>query len=412
VTTPDASQRAPQAPPPPAGAADEISLRELYLVLKRRSPWIGAATLLVALVAFIAMTTRPSVYVAEGTTAVARAPISIEASVGSSLRFTPEVTITFETYQTLAFSRGVLEAVLAHHEADDLARLEGALTLERIAGTANQPSTFLAVAHSVRSSDPGRAARAAEAWVDATVATVRALMLENLDTLEAITSSALADARANVINAELALEAVWAERAPDALRRHITSLDGAIADLERRRIDLLGERQARSAERDAFAAHQGDTGNSSWVVLMDAPDVAVDLGGALASLDARIAALDAEFEGAAARLEQLRAQRSALALERADVNVAIAELERLLRDATQAVDLLATFEPNVAYVAQVAPSGVRVLSAPSVPTRPEPTRAALIALLAAVVTAFAGVVVALLAEAVRPPSAIVQAWRR
>lgn len=391
----------PAQPPHAATPSDEISLRELYLVLKRRAVWIALAAALAAVAAFAFLSLRPARYVAEGTAAVARAPISLEVDVGTNLRFTPEVSVTFETYQTLAFSRGVLEQVVALHEAEDLSRLEGALELERIAGTANQPSTFLAVAHRVSSGDAEIAARTAQAWMAATVATVRDLMLENLDTLEDMTGDALVGSRERVAAIERELETLLAEAAPDALRRQITSLDAAIADLTRARIDARGERDAYRAEREALAAHGA---SNAWVVLSDAPEVAVDIEGAIASLDARIAAAGARIDGTDALIAELRSERNELARARADAHVQAAALERDLAAALQGVDLLASVAPNVAYVAQVAPSGVRVLSEPTVPTRAEPTRALLVALLAAVVVAFAGVVVALLAEAVRAPN--------
>ncbi len=385
----------------PSGASDEISLRELYLVIRRSAPWIALAALLVAAAAFAWTSTRPLSYVAEATTVVARAPIEVD--VGTNLRFRPEVTITFETYDTLAFSRSVLEAVLPHHEAGDLRALRGVLALQRVAGTATQPSTFLAVSHDVRSRDPEVAARAASAWVDATLATVRALSLENLDVLEEVTSDSLVLARARVRAAEEALEGVWAEAAPDALRRGITAADQAALELEAMLREVDRELSERRAERVSLLGF--DAGLTAGVVLMHAPDVVVDVAGAVASLDARIAALEARREGAATQLVEVRDERSRLARSRADATARIAELEREVSEALKSLGVLTAIDPNVARVAQLVPSGARVLSPPTVPGRPEPTRATLIALLAAAVTAFAGVVVVLVAEAVRPPSA-------
>lgn len=383
-----------------AGAGDEISLRELYLVIKRSSAWIVLAALLVAVAAFAWVSTRPPNYLAKATTVVARAPIEVD--VGTVLRFRPEVTISYETYDTLAFSRSVLEAVLPHHEASDLRALRTALALERVAGTATQPSTFLAVSHGVRSRDAEVAARAASAWVDATVATVRALMLENLDVLEEVTSDSLVVARERVRAAEEALEGLWAEAAPDALRRGITAADQAALELEAMLREIDRELAERRAERASLLGV--DAGLTSGVVLMHAPDVVVDVAGALASLDARIAALEVRRERAAEQRVEVVGERSRLARSRAEATVRIAALEREVSEALQGVGVLTAIDPNVALVAQMAPAGVRVLSQPTVPRRPEPTRAALVAVLAAVVTAFAGVVVVLLAEAVRAPN--------
>ena len=398
MTTPGAERPSDARP---AGASDEISLRELYLVIKRSSPWIVLAALLVAVAAFAWASTRPPRYVVEATTVVARAPIEVD--VGTNLRFRPEVTITFETYDTLAFSRSVLEAVLPFHGADDVSELRSALAIERVAGTAAQPSTFLAVAHTVRSRDPEVAARAAEAWVDATVATVRALLLENLDVLEEVTGDSLVLARERVRLAEEALQGLRAEAAPDALSSAILAADQAVVELEEMLREVDRDVSERRAERSSLVG--AGVAPTTGVVLMDAPEVLVDVAGAVASLDARIAALEVRRERVVEQRVELADERSRLALSRADATVRIAALEREVREALQSIDVLTAIDPNVALVAQMAPSGVRVLSQPTVPTRPEPTRAALIAVLAAVVTAFAGVVVVLLAEAVRAPNA-------
>ena len=194
------ADRDPRAAPP----TDESSLRDLYLVLRRRSPWVVGAALVAGVVAFVVLGARPASYVAEATAVVARAPI--EVGLGTGLRFRPEVDLTYDTYQTLAYSRGVLEAVLPLHEAADLGRLREALVLERVAGSANQASGLLAVVHRVRSTDPGRSAAAASAWAAATVATARGLLLENLYAVEAITGEGLSAARARLQTAESELE--------------------------------------------------------------------------------------------------------------------------------------------------------------------------------------------------------------
>lgn len=397
MTTPDA-ERLPDTRP--TAAPDEISLRELYLVLKRRSPWILLAAALVAVAVFLFASTRPPTYVAEGTTVVARAPIQVE--LGTNLRFRPEVTVAYDMYETLARSRTVLEAVLPFHEAVDVAELEPSLNLERISGAQSQPSTFLAVSHSVASRDSNQAARAAAAWIDATVATVRSLMLENLDVIELLMGDSLTMARERLETAEEAFETHLAATAPDALRRSILGADQAIVELEERIRVIDRELATWDGERSILSERSDDT--LMGVVLSTAPDVVLGVDGALASLAARTAGATLERERALEQLAQLRDERRALAQRRADATVRLAALERELDEALLVVRLLTAIDPDVAFFAQVAPSGVRVLSQPIMPTRPEPSRAALIALLAAFVTVFAGAVLALLAEAVRAPS--------
>ena len=380
-----------------------MSLRELYLILRRRGAWIVLIAALGGLAAYGYLALRPATYVAEATTVVAPAPI--EADLGTGVRFRPEATVTFDTYSTLAFSRGVLEQVLPFHEHGDIRQLEQALALERIAGSATQQSRFLAVAHQVRSRDPEVAAASAEAWVAATTDNVRALLLENLDAVELITGDALTVARERLSASQAALEQFRAEAAPDALRSRVSALDAAWSTLQTRILTNDWALAARAAERDVLLAQREGIGGDVGVVLTYAPEVVVTIDGAIASLEGRLAALAAEIRRLGELQHEVGVSRAEVAAELADVTVAITELERAAQEARQSVDTLAAIDPNVAYVAQVASSGVRVLSEASVPSAPEPRRAGLVAALAVVVTAFAGTVMALLAEAVRAPDA-------
>ena len=384
-----------------SGADDELSLRDLYLILRRRSPWIVLVAFLVGFAAYSYLASRPAIFVAEATTVVAPAPI--EADLGTGVRFRPEAAVPFDTYHTLAFSRSVLEQVLPFHEHGDVNQLEQALALERIAGSATQPSRFLAVAHQVRSRDPEVAAASAEAWVAATVTNVRALLMENLDAVELITGDALTVARERLSVSQEALEQFRAEVAPEALRARVSALDGAWSTLEARILSNSWTLAARGAERDALVALRERVGGDTEVVLTYATEVVVTVDGAIASLEARLASIDAEVDRLAELQHEVDANRAAIAAELVQVTVTITDLERAVQEARQSVDTLAAIDPNVAYVAQVASSGVRVLSEATVPSAPEPRRAGLVAVLAVVVTAFAGAVVSLLAEAVRAP---------
>ena len=419
------SDATPDRAPTPAPPADEISLRELYLVLKRRAPWIAGAAVLAAVVAFVVLSGGPATYVAEATAVVARAPIQV--SLAGGLQFNPEVDVTYETYQTLAFSRGVLEAVLPLHEAGDLARLRGALTIERVAGSANQPSGLLAVVHRVRSGDPGGAAAAADAWAEATVAAARRLLLENLDAVETITGEDLAAANAELGALEAELERFQASAGVTSLRTRVGgaagalgdatggpnlvapaargTLDQAIADAEAslRRNRVASDEVA--AELTALRARAEINSGDVPVTLFSAPGVVLTLEGAIASVEVRAAALEAERGALSQELSELRRERDVAVAALAEANLTLARLERAVLGPSEVVASLAAIEPAVAYVARVAPSGARVLSQAVVPSAPEPRRRTLIAALAAVVVGFGGVVVALLAEAVRDPRA-------
>jgi uncharacterized protein involved in exopolysaccharide biosynthesis len=407
VMSDPSADREPRAAPP----HDEISLRELYLVLRRRAGWIVAAALVAGVAAFAAVAVRPPVYVAEATAVVARAPI--EVGLGTGIRFRPEVDVTYDTYQTFAFTRSVLEEVLPFHDARDLSRLREALTLERVAGAATptQTSGLLAVAHRARSTDAATAAAAASAWAAATVATARRLLLENLDAVEAITGDGLDAARRELEAAEADLEDYRAASGVDALRARLGmpgtgaagTLDLAIGDVEAAlRANRLAVSQ-RLGELGSLRERRDAGGGGLEVVLNATPEVALSIDGAIASVEAQLAGLLAEQEALVESLADLRRQRDADAATLAEAAAGVARRERAVAVPREIVASLAAIEPSVAFVAQVAPSGARVLSEAVVPSAPEPRRLAVLALLAAVVAAFAAVVVTLLAEAVRDP---------
>jgi uncharacterized protein involved in exopolysaccharide biosynthesis len=397
--------------PAPGPVADEVSLRDLYLVVRRAAPWILAAALAAAGATYLLLGRRPATYVAEATAVVARVPLEI--GLGTGLRFRPEVDLSFDTYQTLAYARGVLEAVLPAHEAHDVARLRDALTLERVAGAPNQPAGLLAVVHRVRSGHPERAAEAANAWAAATIATARGLLLENLDAVETITGEGLADARATLRAAEGEVERFRASSGIEALRAQLGapllglpgSLDVGLLEVAaalRANAAALGQREA---ELELLRARREGGDGALAVVLVDAPDAPLSLDGAIVSVEARVAALVGErsvLEAAAARLQT---ERSAAVAALGEATVVLADLERAAAVPREIVATLGSIEPTVAYVARLAPSGARVLSEASVPSAPEPRPRAAPMLLAAFAVALVGLVAALLAEAVRDPRA-------
>ena len=389
-------------------ASDEVSLRELYLVLRRRFLWIVAAALLAGAAVFAVMATRPAEFVAEATAVVARAPAVVartQTGVAGEpgLLFQPEVDVTFETYVTLAYSRGVLEAVLeAVPQADlNLAAMRDALVLERLAGSANQTAPLLAVAHRARARESAVAVALADEWTRATIATVRGLLSESLEAVERITSAELDLARTGLEQAESTLrdfrEANDAAADPERLMG--TRLR-AVA-LAERRDELQRLVAAREAELGSLRTRDDPT---ETVSLTDAPDAPLTLAGAIWALEGRIASARAELERLDAQEVEVRREADALAVAVARVQTTVASLERAIVRADAEVGVLAAIEPTVAYVAQLAPAGARVLGEAAVPAAPEGRSTLLIALLAAVVVGFAGVVVALLAEAVRDPA--------
>jgi uncharacterized protein involved in exopolysaccharide biosynthesis len=385
--------------PPPN---DEVSLRELYLIVRRNALGIVAFVSLVAIVVAAVVVTRPAVYRAEATTAVARAPITVEQEFG--LAFRPELDVTFEAYHTLAFSRGVLERVIAAVPDADLTLTEAraAFSLERLAGTLAEPSILLAVSHQVMNGQAEQAAELATVWADATLETIRALLNENLEAIDRITSEELAAAGAALERAEEAFRALHEAQDGLADPQRRTHLQVRLSELEWRGDEVTRLISGREAEAASLSERLGD-GGDELVVLSDAREVALTVAGAVWAIEAQLASLRAERD-------TIERQRAALQEELAALvpNVARFQIESQIRgravvQAERAFDTLADIGPTVAYAAQVAPTGARILSEAAVPTAPEGRRTGVMAALAAVVAAFAAIVFVLLREAVRAP---------
>lgn len=398
---------APMAEPDPAlgdpsvrAPSDEISLRELYLVLRRRALVIAVAALVVAVAAYVMLTLRPDVYVAEAIGTVSRTPVSVQGDRG--LVFRPELDVSFDTYTTLAYSRAVLEAVLeAVPEADlDLAQAREGLTLERLAGSGAEAASLLAVAHRARSRRPEVAAALATRWAEVTIATVRDLLSENLATVERITNSGLVTSEAALADAEDELRAYREANDAEADPRGLDNARLRASALAERGAELA--RMAAGREAELVSLRARDDPNAE-IVLGDAPDVPLTVEGAVWALEARIAGFLAEAERLAEQRVELEAEIASLSASVARVQTTTATLNRAVARAATEVDALAAIEPTVAYVAQLAPAGARLLGEAAVPAHPERRPRLTVALLAGLVTAFAGVVLALLAEAVRDP---------
>jgi uncharacterized protein involved in exopolysaccharide biosynthesis len=388
----------PPAPPP----NDEVSLRELYLVVRRHVWAIVVFAAAVALLVFAVVALRPASYEAEATTAVARAPISVQQESG--LAFRPELDVSFDTYQTLAFSRGVFERVLAAVPAAELSSSEirDAVSLERLAGAANQPTALLAVAHRARHGDPQVAADLATAWATVTIDTVRTLLNDNLDAIERITIDGVASASRAVEAAEQDLRDLRESQDGVSDQRRLTSLQARLNDLDVRADEIARSLRSREAEAASLATRVAE-GGDEFVVLSDSPEVALTVAGSLWATEARLAALRAELEIVEAQRERLRAEIAALSTSVVRYQ---SDLDRLARRAEQAqrgYTTLANIEPTVAYVAQLAPTGARVLAEAAVPNRPASRNVIGTTVLAGVVAGFAALVIVLLREAVRDP---------
>jgi uncharacterized protein involved in exopolysaccharide biosynthesis len=389
---------------------DELSLRDLYLAIRRHVVGIVVVGIVAGALAGGATLLSPARYQAEATVAVVRIPVTVQQESGLSLR--PELDITFDTYRTLASSRGVMERVVAAVPAAGLspAAAQERFTVERLAGAATGASPLLAIAHRVGHVDPALAAQLATAWASTTVETVRALYSENLGALDRITSSEMERAVGTLRVAEEALSDVRASQDASADPRRLDSLQLRLGQVDERLDEVTRLAAAVRAQRDVLERRVAE--GAEQVVLFDAPAVALSVQGAVWASDARLAALEAEREA-------LLEQRAAIdtTIRTAAVSVArhesqVARLERSVEAAQRSVDRLADIEPTLEYVAQLAPTAARVLGEAFEPARPESRRTLVVAVLAAAVAGFVSVLFVLLREAVREPDPPAAGLRR
>ena len=219
--------------------------------------WIVLAAVAAGAVAFVYFSVQPDVYTAESTTLVTPLAIapSLNVGAGDSLRVAEGVTVQYETYQTLANSRPVIEAVIQQIPAYDggLRALERSTSLERLLGPANPgQSVPLAVTHMVSNQSPELAAELADAWAEATLAVVRESILDDLRPMREATAQALETSRAALEEIELELRDF---RAGDDIAQRQGQNDAAVADLiaaEQRLRTLENLISIKQAEREGL----------------------------------------------------------------------------------------------------------------------------------------------------------------
>ena len=422
---------------------DEVSLRELYLILKRGLPLILAVAVVAAVLAAAYVWIAPDVYESEAT--VVSAPTTVQVQGEGTLAFEPRSSITFATYENIATSRATLEATIDRlRDADvdapeSLRGLLGAVTVERLTGSANpSDATPLTVVHRVAWFDPVLAARYADAWAETTVAQVRSTLLADLEPARAQLVDELEKREAALAEAEAAYREFQSVDLPGVERelRTVTDriavnedalaeLDREIAALDARRTVLLaqvGEGSDGALDPDALdlladtgridpstAARLRELADAGGASDTDAPAVGATLA-LLARSDLRSASVELGglLQERALVDEALAASETRAAALRdriADLRLEDARLSRRLEAAKDAYQAVQTIEPALAFVANLTPGNTRVLNRAQEPTDATGPSTSLVALLAALAAAVAATLFVFLREAVRDPAA-------
>jgi uncharacterized protein involved in exopolysaccharide biosynthesis len=242
----------PPTPPP----AEEVSLRDLYLVVVRGLPIILGLALLAGLGAFMLNANRQPVYAAESTVLVTPPPIQIGGS--NDLSFSPAYEVSLQTYETLAYSQMVLEDAVAQTDLTPQA-LAGLGSLRQLIGPQRPDQVVpLSVVHRVRNADPELAAQLADAWAQSTLEAVRESLFASLSPVDATTAQEVARLGANVEEIEARYRAFAAEDEGPQLETQLMALTRDLTDGRARERQLQREIAAAEARVTALEALQSE----------------------------------------------------------------------------------------------------------------------------------------------------------
>lgn len=429
---PGAGERVGSGSPPPGAApyGDEISLRELYLVLRRHAGAIVGVALAVGVATFLAISLRAPSYQARAVVQVAPLEIPGEESDAA-----PPERVDLEGYRAVARSAGVGRAVAdaLAERGFDAENVAEALASERrgeLDALGGSDATSLLVAHLGADPDPELAAALTGAWTDATLRALRSGLVDDYQRSADVARERLQERLATLEEVREASEAFRSRDERDFLRERLQAI-GSERNQALRRLDQIASQLAASSARQALLRAQ----------LGDAPD-----GDPLTQLRAlqeselidestvqqlelllersetndndllelvRRTALQRELidsAGVQAERDALREQLDALRAEsetvRGDVARLTTEAERLERDLEQATDAYRELEnvpERAALTVELLATTGRVVDPAEVPAEPQPNRRSLLALVATILTGAAAILFVLLREAVREP---------
>ena len=236
---------------------DEVSLRDLYLVLLRGLPFVLLLALVAGGVAYYLNAQRRPVYAAESTVLVTPPPIQIEGD--EELSFSPINEVSFQTYETLARSQAVLNDAAARVGGGvDPSVLASLGTLRQLIGPQRVGDVApLAVIHRVRNGDPERAAQLADAWAQSTLAAVRESLFSSLRPVDEATTQEVEQLQRNVEAVEARVQRFAAEDNGPLLEAELEGLTRQLIDGRERQGELTREIAAAEARVQALEGQLG-----------------------------------------------------------------------------------------------------------------------------------------------------------
>lgn len=385
---------------------DEISLRDLYLILRKGLSLILLISIVAAVMTFIVLSFLPSVYEAESTALVTPPAITIDRV--QNLTFNPSSDITFEAYETLAQSRGVLEATVAAVPAAKLEYNKLSGSVKKLVGP-DRPGQLssLLVTHSVKNKDPELAAALANAWASNTLDTVSASLLANIAPLSETTQREFAGLSNNLQAAEQALADFDASDTSLSLAASTQQLARLIADAEAS-LSSQGNLEARAEFSDTVSQtllSSSYTNLSQAVAAAEARLASLETASGLsreAALQrAELAGLRAQLNALDEQLATYQARYSAAQRELAAATQTRRQLERNLANAETAYQAVATLQPFIDYAAALSPSNTSLLNEAAIPSKTANPSKLLGSLIALILAGLLSILFVFLREAVK-----------
>ncbi len=402
--------------------SDEVSLRDIYLLLRRNSLLIVGVALSAALIAFFVARLQTPMYEAESVALVTPPPISIRAS--GQLGFNPSTHVSFEAYESLAKSRAVLEQTVASLPEVKLNYTQLRGQVKKLVGPQRpDQSSSLLVAHIVQHSEPELAARLADTWALTTLRTIEASLLDNLEPISLTTAREVEGLRIQLETAEAALETFQSQNQLASLQLRLERLSSLIADAETQVLTTTELRLSPDPSRQTSGPGQvvaGQSYNSVQIINLE-QEIAASQA-MLASLQGPAQSdpeLRRESQRLAAQLEALLERQRVLGRQLGDYLASYAslqqqlatlerrerELQRNLSNAELAYQSVVTLQPTIDYLTQLTPNNTQLLNIASIPDRAINTSAALIAALTAVIMTVIMTIAIFLRAAVTPVAA-------
>ncbi|MGL4611321.1 MAG: Wzz/FepE/Etk N-terminal domain-containing protein [Trueperaceae bacterium] len=357
---------------------DEISLRDVYLIFRRGLPLILITALLAGAVVFIISSFLPKVYEAETTVLISPPAVSVEGV--SSLSFRPPSEVSFEAYETLAGSKGILGEA-AQNIDPELSYTDINGSVEELIGPqgSGQPAPLL-VTHRVQDNDPERAIQLADAWATATLFAVQRSLFANLEPINTITGETIEPLREALSEAEKALEGFESTDRSRALEANLSNLSQLIA-LAKSGIVTTGQFSlAQTGEVPLNPSNPITLENT-----LNA-DTRFNLEQEITAREAYLETMGGGTDEDRANLEALRARQTLLAEQLAEYETSydearreLATLERQRRELELALEnaesdyqSVIRLQPMIDYVSKLSPTNARILNSASTTVASEP----------------------------------------